>query len=321
MIRRARWIVLLTLVSAVGTVACGPDSGSDRFRVADGARVRHIMPWPAGSGSDIAMRGFLAYVEKHLGARIFTENISGGLSARGMLHTRSAVPDGTTIGTMTYDILTIEFFDLVPVSWRDFDILATVTEHPSALIARADRWADLTEFREDAGRHRLKIGNVGSGSVFHQHAAGMEKELGAGFIHVPYTSSGGQLGALLGGEVDAIVTGLPAVLPHVRQGTLRVLAVMARERNPLLPDAPTFVEAGFNVVFSSFRMLVLPKGVDEATRVRLESAIREAWNDPDFQAWADRAGLGATWKDADESRAFIQELSPRVMEILEEMTR
>lgn len=279
------------------------------------------MPWPAGSGSDVAMRGFLSYVERRLQTRIFTENIAGGNTARGMLRIKSARPDGYSIGTMTYDVLTIEAFDLVPVSWRDVDILGTITEHPSVLISRADRWGSLDEFIHDAvhGSARLKLGNVGTGGVFHQHAAAMEQALSADFNHVPYTSTSAQLSALLGREVDAVVASVPVVLPYVDEGLLRVLAVMAAERHPMLPEAPTFLEAGYEVAFGSFRMVVVPKGTADDVRATLEAAIASAWRDPAFQAWAARAGLGATWKGPEESRAYLQELSPKAMRLVDAM--
>lgn len=314
--------VVALSVLLLSILACQDTSVNEEGEFpAPGGRIQHIMPWPAGSGSDIAMRGFLRFVEDQLGSRIYTENIAGGLSARGLLRTQMASADGYTIGTMTYDVLTVEFFELVPVTWRDFDILGAITEHPSALISRADRWSNLPEFHSEAASRsvRLKVGNVGSGGVFHQHAAAMEKELGVDFLHVPYTSTSGQLSALLGREIDAIVASLPVVLPYVQEGSLRVLGVMASERHPLLPDAPTFLEGGLDVVYGSFRMLVVPKGVDEEVRSVLERAVFEASQDSTFQDWAARSAVGASWRGPEESRAYLEDLSPRVRTLIETM--
>ena len=110
--------------------------------------VRHVIPWAAGGATDAAMRGVTQYLEEELGIPVLTENVSGGLSAVGLLHVKTAEPDGYTIGTLTYDVLTLEFQGLADVSWRDFSLLGMVTEHPSALIVRTDRWTGLEEFRQ-----------------------------------------------------------------------------------------------------------------------------------------------------------------------------
>ena len=276
--------------------------------------VRHIIPWGAGGATDTAMRGFMQYFEKHLGTSVVTENIPGGLSAVGLLRLKMARPDGYTIGTLTYDVLTLSAQGLAPIAWDDFEPIGMVTEHPSALIVRAERFATLEVFREEASAGaRLKVGNVGSGGIWHQHGAAMEKAMAISLTHIPYEAgSGAQLTALLGGEVDATVASLPASLPYVREGTLRVLAVMSEERDALVPDVPTFREKGFDIAHGGFRVLAVPKRTSEGVRRRLEAALRAAWNDRSFQAWADKAVIGARFRDADETRLYLRDAAAKV---------
>jgi tripartite-type tricarboxylate transporter receptor subunit TctC len=284
--------------------------------------VRHIIPWGAGGATDAAMRGFMLYFEKHLGVQVVTENIPGGLSAVGLIHVKTAPPDGYTIGTVTYDVLTLELQGLAPVSWKDFEPLGMVTDHPSALMVSADRWRTLEEFRvaASAGPGSIKVGNVGTGGVWHQHAAAMEKALEVKVSHVPYEAgSGAQLAALLGGEVDANVTSLPAALPYVKDGTLRVLAVMSGERDDLVPDVPTFKELGFDIVYGSFRVVVAPKATPPSILNHLEKKLRDTWNDPEFQAWAQKAAIGARWRGRDDTRAYLEDLAARVRQLMDEL--
>ncbi len=284
--------------------------------------VRHVIPWGAGGATDAAMRGFMLYFEKHLGAQVVTENIPGGLSAVGLIHVKTAPPDGYTIGTITYDVLTLELQGLAPVSWKDFEPLGMVTDHPSALVVSADRWQSLEEFRVAATARpgNIKVGNVGTGGVWHQHAAAMEKALDVTVSHVPYEAgSGAQLAALLGSEVDANVTSLPAALPYVKDGTLRVLAVMAGERDELVPDVPTFEELGFDIVYGSFRVVVAPKATPPAIVDHLERKLHDAWNDPEFQAWARKAAIGARWRGRDDTRKYLEDLAARVRELMDEL--
>ena len=141
----------------------------------------------------------------------------------------------------------------------------------------------------------------------------MERALGITVAHIPYEAgSGAQLTALLGGEVDANVASLPASLPYVREGTLRVLAVMAAERDPLVPDVPTFEEKGYDIAYGGFRVLATPAGTPVAIRSELERALRAACQDDGFRAWAARAVIGAHFKDGAETRAYLEATATRI---------
>jgi tripartite-type tricarboxylate transporter receptor subunit TctC len=264
----------------------------------------------------------MQHVEQDLGIPVVTENIPGGLSSVGLIHVKTAPPDGYTIGTMTYDVLTLEFQGLAPVSWKDFEIVGMVTEHPSALIVSADRWESLEEFQKAALARpgNIKVGNVGTGGIWHQHAAAMEKAMNIKLSHVPYEAgSGAQLAALLGGEVDANVSSLPAPLPYVKDHTLRVLGVMASERDDLVPDAPTFRELGHDVVCGGFRVVVAPKGTPQPIVEHLERKLYETWNDPEFQSWAKKTAIGARWRGREETRTYLSDLAEKVRELMEEL--
>ncbi len=314
-------VVLLLLGTASLSAGFGEPPSAEKYPNPR-REVRHIIPWGAGGATDTAMRGFMQYVEKHLGIPVLTENIPGGLSAVGLLHVKAALPDGYTIGTMTYDALTLELQGLAPVRWQDFELLGMVTEHPSALIVSSTGWKSLEVFQAAVATQprRIKVGNVGTGGIWHQHAAAMEKALGGKLVHIPYEAgSGAQLAALLGGEVDANVTSLPAALPYVEDGTLRVLAVMSAERNELVPDAPTFKELGYDVVYSGFRVVVAPQGTPTEIVEHLEQILQKAWNDPEFQAWAKKVAIGVKWRNAEQSRRYIEELASKVRVLMDEL--
>ena len=161
---------------------------------------------------------------------------------------------------------------------------------------------------------------MGTGGVWHQHAAAMEKALGGNMVHVPYEAgSGAQLAALLGGEVDATVSSLPAALPYVRDGSLRVLGVMSEKRDELVPDVPTFKELGYDVVYGSFRVLVAPNRTPPSIVKILEQTVQETWNDPGFQEWARKAAVGARWRGADDTRRYLEELAKKVQNLMDEL--
>ena len=322
-----RLIVLLSVgVPALGALALfvvrGSGSAADAPYPAEGREVRHVIPWRAGGGTDSAMRGFMSYFERHLGVRVITENVPGGLSSVGLTVVQNAPPDGYTLGTMTYDALTVEVLGLAPVGWRSFGPICMVTDHPSALIVPADRWPSLDDFRlaATAAPRTLTVGNVGLQGIWHQHAAAMEEALGIELRHIPYEGgSGPQLAAILGGEVDALVSSLPAAMSYVRNGTLAVLAVMAEERHELVPDVPTFLELDVDVVYGGFRMAVAPAGTPGDVLRTLEAACQATAEDPEFQAWAGGAAIGAAWRDRAGSVAYLEELAPKVERLMADM--
>jgi len=304
----------LVAVAALLLVARRGPTGSMPFP--DPTRdVRHVIPWRAGGSTDAAMRGFMSYFERHLGVRVVTENVPGGLSSVGLTVVQNAPADGYTIGTMTYDALTVELLDLAPLSWRSFEPICMVTDHPSALIVPGDGWRDLEAFRAAAAREpgSVTVGNVGMRGIWHQHAAAMEEALEISVRHIPYEGgSGPQLAAILGGEVDAIVSSLPAAIPYVQSGSLRVLAVMAAGRNALVPDVPTFRELGYEVEYGGFRIVVAPGGTPSDVIETLEDACAATARDPAFQEWASGAAIGASWRDRVGTVAHLEALSPKV---------
>jgi len=310
---------LASALALVVIVAVLPEGNSAVAYPDPDREVRHVIPWRAGGGTDAAMRGFAQYFEKHLGVPVITENISGGLSAVGLLTVKRVIPDGYTLATMTYDVLTVGFLGLAPIDWSEFEPVCTVTDHPTALLARAEDYVDLEAFAA-AARARpgeIRTGNAGAQGVWHQHAVAAENEMGIEVHHVPYEASSGMLAAILGGEVDIVVSSLPAFISYLQDGTLRALAVMSNERDPLVPDAPTFKEHGYDLEYGSFRVLVAPGDTPETVLAHLESVCRVAWEDPDFQAWAETAAIGPVWRDREETKAYLEALAPKVGQLME----
>jgi tripartite-type tricarboxylate transporter receptor subunit TctC len=310
-------VVAIVLRVGLGSPAAVPYPDASR-------EVRHVIPWRAGGGTDAAMRGFISHFERHLGARVVTENVPGGLSSVGLTRVQNAPPDGYTLGTMTYDALSVEILGLAPVSWRSFEPVCMVTDHPSALIVPGESWQDVEAFRAAAAAApgEITVGNVGMRGIWHQHASAMEQAMGIELRHIPYEGgSGPQLAAILGGEVDAIVSSLPAALPYVEDGSLRVLAIMAQERSALVPDVPRFLEHGYELDYSGFRVLVAPGGTPAEVLGVLARACRETAEDPEYQVWAAEAGIGPSWKDRDGTIEHLEGLAAKVQTLMARLSR
>ena len=302
-------LLAATLLATAPALADYPETGRE---------IRHVMPWGAGGGTDVVMRGFIEHMQRHLGATIYTDTVTGGVGSVGWMTLLGAPADGYTIGTVTYDILTVEHQGMAPVSWRDFELIGMATEHATALVVRAEDFETLDEFIAAASETpgRLTVSNASTGGVWHQHAVAMERELGLELNHIPYDSAAPQVTALLGGETMAAVISLPPVMEYVRSGDMRVLAVMATERVDLVPDVPTFMELGHDVAYGSFRFLAAPPGTPEDIVARLEQAMHDTFQDPEFQAWATQGGVGERWLNRADSIAYMEAVDPVIAQLM-----
>lgn len=287
--------------------------------------IRHILPWSAGGGTDIAMRGFMLHSEKYLPVSIYTHNITGAKSGVGAFTTMDSKPDGYTIGTLTWDsVITVPYAGLIPgYDLNKLEFVCTVTEHATGLAVRTDApWKTLDEFIEDAkGRPgEITVANVGTGGVWHLPVLDMERVIGIKVDHIPYPEGAApQREALLAGEVDAASISIGGLLPALNAGTARFLAIMGEERSPELPDVPTFKESGYDIVWGSFRVVAVPAGTPKERIEILEKAFNDAWHDEEFLEWIEGAGGGAVWRDAEGTAEYVTGMQQKAFKMIDEL--
>lgn len=287
--------------------------------------VTHIMPWSAGGGTDSVMRTFLHYAEEPLGVAIRTQNVTGAQSGVGTLRLMRARPDGYTIGTLTWDsMITVPYFNLVPGYDIDkLSYLANVTLYPTVLAVNASMpWETLEDFvaaaKKDPGKY--KISNSGTSGIWHLHALDMASKLGIELTHVPFPNgSAPQREALISGENEAAAVSYATVASAAEAGQVRVLAVMGEERDPDLPDVPTFKELGYDVVWGGMRVLAVPAETPQEIQAKLTAAFKAAFDDPEFQKKAKEVGMGAYWMDGEKAKAFVQRTRERAYALLDKL--
>ena len=287
--------------------------------------IMHIMPWSAGGGTDTVMRTFMSFAEEPLGVGINTQNVTGAQSGVGTLRLMKSRPDGYTIGSLTWDsVITVPYYKLVPgYDTEQLSFLGSVTIHPTAIVVREDApWQTVEELVEaaKAAPGTIKISNAGTGGVWHLPALDFEQQAGIELLHVPYPKgSGPQREALLSGETDAASTSISAAYSAVEAGQARVLAVMSDERYPGFPEVPTVKEAGYDVVWGSFRIIATQADVDAEQQKVLETAFASVFDNPDFQKKAEETGMGATWMTKDEIKAYIASSQKKAFALMDKL--
>ena len=271
--QRRQW-----LLAALGAAA------SPLVRAQAGARpLRLIVPFTPGGSTDILARALGPKLGAALGTNVLIDNKPGAGGSLGAGEAAKAEPDGNTllmghIGTLAvnpalypklaYDPLK----SFVPVAW--------VARVPNVLVVNAASPAKtfkdfLERVRAQPGRYTYSSG--GNGSAAHITFEFLKLRARLFMLHIPYRGTAPSVTDLIAGQVDATFTGAPAVLPHVKSGRLRALAVSSPSRLPQLPDVPTVAESGFaGFEADQWYGVVAPAGTPAAVVARLNAEINKA---------------------------------------------
>lgn len=272
--------------------------------------VTVICPWTAGGGTDVLLRALSKEAEKYLGQTITVANQTGGAGAIGHNAIRAARPDGYTVGMITFELNSLPPQGLVPFTWRDFDPLMRINSDPAALTVRSDApYSTVRGFMDYAKAHpgEITIGNSAPGSVWHIAAGLAAEKTGITVKHVPFDGAQPAVTALVGGHIKAVAVSVAEVRGQAQAGNLKILGVMAAERDKIFPDVPTFKEQGVDVQFYTWRGLALPKGVPPAIKAKIADAFQKAFDSKDFQDFAAKASLNLAYQNGAEFTKFLDQ--------------
>ena len=270
-----------TLVAAL---ALGAGAG---LRAQPGKTLRLIVPFPPGGSTDILARAVGAKLGPALGQTVVIDNRAGAGGSLGATEVARAEADGNTllmghIGTLAVNPALYPKLPYDPL--KSFVPVAWVARVPNILVVNASSpiktLADLVaKARAQPGRMTYSSG--GNGSAAHISFEYLKLKAKFFMLHIPYRGTAPSVTDLLGGQVDATFTGAPAVLPHVRNGRLRALAVSSPQRLPSLRDVPTVAESGLpGFDADQWYGIVAPASTSAAAVTRLNAEINKALQMP-----------------------------------------
>jgi tripartite-type tricarboxylate transporter receptor subunit TctC len=278
--------------------------------------IRIVVPFPAGGGTDIIARSLGEGLARELGQPIVVDNKAGAGTAIGNDAVAKSAPGGHTLLLNTSAIAILPGLNskLPDDSATAFAPVALIGRAPNVAVVRAESpiksAADLLA-QAKAKPGKLTYGSAGNGTSTHL-AAELLKVTSKVFItHVPYRGASPMTTDLLGGQIDLGFATLPSVAPFLQSGKLRALAVTSPKPSPLLPDAPTFVEAGVagyqaEVWYAVFAPAATPPDVVR----RLHAALSRAAETEEFRKRAVAEGLLVTLDSPqDTSRIFRDEIA------------
>jgi len=275
---RRRALLLFTLAVA----------GVPGARAQAGKPIRLLVPFTPGGSSDILARALAPKLGAALGTTVLIDNKPGAGGSLAAAEVARAEPDGLTllmghIGTLAVNPSMYPKLPYDPV--KSFAPVAWVARVPNVLVVNAASAAKtFKEFIELARAQpgRLSYSSGGNGSAAHITFEYLKLRTNIRVLHIPYRGTAPSVTDLIAGQVDATFTGAPAVLPHVRSGRLRALAVGSAQRLPSLPEVPTVAESGYpGFEADQWYGIVAPAGTPAAVVVRLNAEINKALALPD----------------------------------------
>jgi tripartite-type tricarboxylate transporter receptor subunit TctC len=262
--------------------------------------IRLIVPYPPGGSTDPTARLFGQWFSEKFGQQVVVDNRPGAGATIGHALAAKATPDGYTIllGTSGGLVTGPLFNSNVPYdSVKDFSPIGLVVYTPFLLVTHPSvPAANLNQFVGHAKAHpgQLSFASPGVGTPNHLGIELLTAMTGAKFVHVPYKGGGPAMIDLLAGRAQAIFSGVPQCIVHVRAGRLKAIATGHPTRLRLVPDAVPIADTlpGFNN--STWFGLLAPAGTPKAIVAKLNGEIGKAIADPEFNKRLVDIGLEPT---------------------------
>jgi len=245
--------------------------------------VRIVVPWPPSGNVDITARTLSPAFSEALGQQVIIENRAGAGGTIGTAAVVKSPADGYTLllgssGTVTSGPAVFKNLPYDPL--KELVAIGPIQSVPIVLTAAPK--TPVSTFQEFVALANAKPGGVsvasaGSGSSNHLALELLMRTANLKLLHVPYKGSGPALTYLLGSQVEAMMDQLTASIGHIREGRIKPLAISSPKRSPLLPNVPTFDEAGVKgYEAATFTGIFAPSGVSPEVVQKLSSALKKA---------------------------------------------
>ncbi len=275
--------------------------------------VRFIVPFAPGGSTDTLARTLAQRLTDALGQQVVVDNRSGGNGNIGTEIVARAVPDGHTIvlgyianlgiGPSLYAKLPFD-----PV--KDFAPVTLLAVAPNILVAHPSLPVkNVRELVAYAKANPQKVNYASAAVASLGHLAGelLNSSAGIRMQHVPYKGSGQAVIDLLAGQVQIMFSGMSSVMPHIKAGKLRPLAVTGAQRSPATPEVPTIAEAGYpGFEASAWYSVMAPAGTSKTVVMRLNGEILRALKIPEVKERLENVGFELVGSSPDECGTYIR---------------
>jgi len=281
--------------------------------------ITMIVAYSAGGGTDVGARAFAPYLEKYLGQTIVIINKPGAGGELGFTEIVNSKPDGYTIGfSNTPTFISIPIQRKTRFSVDMAAPIANIVDDPSAISVQSDSeiksLEDLIAYAK-ANPGKVTYGSSGVGSDDHLAVLAFMRKAGIDMRHVPFSGEANVRAALLGGHIMVGSMNLSGSLPYQKEGKIKILAQMGRERWDAAPNVPTMTEQGFPIVFGATRGLSAPAGTPDDILTTLSDAVKKAVADPGFIEQAAKLNLPLAYLNATDYKKSLYDLQAELQTV------
>ena len=251
--------------------------------------LRMVITFPAGGPSDVVVRLVTQRMTEEWGHPVIIDNRGGAGGIVGTEVVAHAPPDGYTFLVGTAGGMTITPALHAKLSYdpfRDFAPVGMLVMNPQILIAHpsvpAKTVRELVQYaKERPGQ--LNFGSAGSGTATHLGLELLKLSTGMQAVHVPYKGGAPALTDLVGGQIQLLWLSIPSVLPHVKSGRLRALAVSTLKRSASALEVPTVAESGYpGFEYANWNALFAPATTPQARIAKINARVVKALNEPEI---------------------------------------
>ncbi|HEY6834753.1 MAG TPA: tripartite tricarboxylate transporter substrate-binding protein [Pseudolabrys sp.] len=248
--------------------------------------ITMVIPFAAGGPTDVLGRIMAQGIGEALGQTVIVENVGGAGGMTGSKRVADARPDGYTIalGTVgTHAQGQTLYKKPLYNAMTDFTPVVLVADVPIALLVRKDLPVNnLQEFvaYAKANASKMQFGSAGAGSATHLACVVLNTAMGTDITHVPYKGTGPAMQDLVGSRIDYLCEIISTAKPQIDGNTVKALAIMTKDRSPVLPNLPTTIEQGLNVEAYTWNAIFLPKGAPADIVKKLHDAAVKAMDNP-----------------------------------------
>jgi tripartite-type tricarboxylate transporter receptor subunit TctC len=275
--------------------------------------VTIVVPFPAGGTTDVLARAIAVKLGPVLGQSVIVDNRPGAGATLGAALVAKAAPDGHTMlmGAVHHTIATSVYKKMSYDFQKDFAPITTVALVPNVLVVSTSKpYKNVSDLVADAkaAPGKLSYGSNGNGTAQHLIGTQFQQISGTTILHVPYKGSAPLTTDMLGGQIDMSFDTITPVLPFIKQGKLRPLAITTAKRSSVLPDVPTMQEAGISGLdIGTWFGLLVPAATPKEITQRLNKEIVQIIKSGEFQKQMSEIGAEPVGNTPAEMARQIQE--------------
>lgn len=271
--------------------------------------ITFIVPFPPGGPTDVATRIVAQKMSQGLKQNILVDNRSGASGTIGAAVAAKAAPDGYTFVMLaTPTLLAAHLYGQTPYDiFKSFTPVGTVYDLPIVMVVNPKALPGVNGLQELIAKAKAEGGKLnyttaGAGSFGHLTTEQLKNIGKFEMQHVPYRGSAPAVTDLIGGQVPAMFSDLVAVMPHIRSGALRAIAVGSGKRVSLLPDVKTVAEQGFpGFDATSWGGLLAPAGTPKDVVDRMSAELKTALADKEVQDKLEGVGSFAAYRTGEQT--------------------